>query len=166
MYIIKMPQYAYAIALVIVIFVVYGLASWNTSTYDDYLYGFWVAEGDEFCQNAEIESIMVFMGEAENGLRSRTRTCYIIIMNDMCNQGFTLTYVPGWAGPGIGKYQITADVTFEEEQIWTDKVNINVDMKTGTMEITSADSDVVYARLSKQNDTTNIAKAAESVELV
>ncbi len=156
----------YAIAIVVIIFIVYKLTTWNVGANEDYLYGFWVAEGDEFCDNAEIESILVFMGESENGFRSNTRTCYIIIMNDMCNQGFVLNYVPGWAGVGVGKYHVRASVTFDDEQIWTDYVNIHVDMRTGTMEITSDDGDVVYARLCKQHDTTNMAREAEDAELV
>lgn len=159
-----MQPIIYAVIIIILIIVLYNLATWNTSSYEDYLYGFWVAEGDEFCEESEIESMLVFIGEPDCSFRSRSRTCYIIIMNNLCNQGFTLNYRPGWASIGVGQYRIYADVEFDEDDIWPEQVCVDVDMRDGSMKV-HADG-TVYARLSKQHDTTNIARSLEDAELV
>jgi hypothetical protein len=159
-----MQQIMYAVMIVIIVIVLYNLATWNCNSYEDYLYGFWVAEGDEFCETAEIDSMLVFIGEPDRGWVSQTRTCYIIIMNDLCNQGFKLTYRCGWTGIGVGKYCVRADVEFDEEDIWPETVSVTVDMRDGTMKIHSGDT--VYARLHKQHDTTNSCRQLEDAELV
>lgn len=152
------------ICIVIIIILLYVFSTWNTSANENYLYGFWVADGDDFCEESEIDSMLVFIGEPEPGWFSTTRTCYIIIMNDLCAQGFTLNYSTGWAGIGVGKYRINAKVKFDDEDIWPDKVHIDVDMRDGTMKIHS--DGVIYARLNKQHDTTNLARQFEDAELV
>lgn len=160
-----MKSYIYAVVVVVIILVLYNLATWNTNTYEDYIYGFWVAENDDFCEASEIDSMLLFIGRADHGFWSTTRTCYLIIMNDMCNQGLTLTYTTGWAGIGIGKYRIVADAKFDDEQIWDSRVVIEADMRKGMLRITGTD-DTVYAVLNKQHDTTNLASALENAELV
>jgi hypothetical protein len=149
-----------ALVLIIVILIIYNLANWNTGEYEDYFYGCWVAEDDEFCESADIESMMMFIGESENkGLFARERTCYLIIMNDLANTGLTLSYSPTWGGVGIGKYAVNAKVTFDEEQLWDEDVLLTVDMREGTLKISSGD--MVWAKLNKQHDITNTAKLLE-----
>lgn len=151
--------------LIIVLIILYVFATWNISANEDYLYGFWVAENDEFCQNSEIDSMMLFIGEPDKGWIKSSRNCYLIIMNDICNQGLTLTYMRGWAGPGIGKYNISARAEFDTEQIWDDNVNLSIDIRNGTLIITGRE-DTIYAKLVKMHDTTNLAKTLEGVEIV
>lgn len=158
-----MKTYLIAIIIFVIVLSLYFLATWNTSTYEDYLYGFWVAEGDDFCEESEIDSMLVFIGNAEGGFTVE-RTCYIIIMNDLCNQGFTLSYRPGWASAGVGKYSVFATVKFDDEDIWDDCVKITVDMRDGTMKISSGDT--IYAKLTKQLDTSNMCRELEDAELV
>lgn len=160
-----MHVYLIAICVIITFIIIYNLFVWNTSAYEDYLYGFWVAEGDEFCEQSEIDSMLLFIGEPENGYFSKSRTCYLIIMTDMCNQGLTITYRSGWAGIGVGRYRINATAKFDEEQIWDDDITITVDMRDGTLKIKNNDG-TVYAVLNKQHDTTNIARSMEDAELV
>jgi hypothetical protein len=149
--------------IVIVLFIIiYFILSWNTSTYEDYLYGFWVAEDDDFCEEAEIDSMLLFIGEAENGVRTVSRTCYIIIMTNMSNQGFTLNYVPGWGGPGISKYHIHATPEFDDEDLWGDNVTLEINISEGTLKIYSGDT--VYAKLNKQHDTTNMARELDGAD--
>lgn len=156
-------MYFYAV-LVVIIIILYYIASWNTNTYEDYLYGFWTAAGDDFCEESDIESMMVFIGEPEISRSSRTRTCYIIIMNDLSAQGFTLEYKSSWASIGSRKYEICADVLFDDEQIWPTKVNISVDMRVGIMKIYR--DGVIYAKINKQHDITNQCRTIEGAELV
>lgn len=160
-----MRVYLYAIIIFVVILVLYSFATWNTSAYEDYMYGFWVAEGDDFCEKSEIDSMLLFIGEPDAGLFTTSRTCYLIIMNNLCNQGLTLTYKTGWTGIGVGKYRVHADVEFDDEQIWDGPVTCEVDMKRGILKIKNRDG-TVYAILTKQHDTTNYCKELEKYEMV
>lgn len=157
-----------AIAIVAIIVIIYTLLYWNTTAYEGYLYGFWAASGDDFCAESEIDSMMVFIGEAECTWKpypwTRTRPCYVIIMNDLCNQGFTLSYRPSITGVGLGMYCIWADVVFDDEDIWPGSVSICVDMRVGTMKIYAGDT--IYAKLQKQHDTTNLASECAAAELI
>lgn len=146
------------IVVLIILIIFYNILNWNTQAYEDYLYGCWTAEGDAFCDEAEIDSMMIFIGEPAGRWKTE-RNCYLIIMTDMANQGFTLTYTPSWGGVGVGKYSVRAKVCFEEEQLWDEEVTITVNMRRGTMKIRSGD--MVYARLNKQHDITNTAKDLE-----
>ena len=148
------------VIVLIIIVIFYNILTWNTSAYEDYLYGCWTAEGDAFCEEAEIDSMMIFIGEpASKGWTGVERNCYLIIMTGMANQGFTLQYTPSWGGVGIGKYSVKAKVCFDEEQLWDEEVTITVNMRRGTMKIRSGS--MVYARLNKQHDITNVAKDLE-----
>jgi len=149
----------YLIAIIIVITILLVLSVWrNTLTDEQYMYGFWVAEGDDFCESSEISSMMIFIGEPVIHYcpPAVTRACYIVIMNGMCSQGFTLRYRPGWTGLDVGKYVVVAGVTFDDEDIWPHVVNVSVDMSNGVLKIWA--DDTIYARLNKQHDTTNVAR--------
>lgn len=164
------------ILIVLVLIIIFYVAfTWNVPTYEKYLYGFWVAEGDTFCEEAEIESMLVFVGTGTNSWSgSISRNCYIIIMDNLANQGFTMTYRSGWSGTGIGKYSVRAEVKFDEEQLWTGDddsttcdVIVTIDVIAGTLKIrgTGKNSKVVYAKLHKQHDTTNMASLLEEEEV-
>jgi len=154
----------YTLCIIIVIVLIYYVSWRNTNSYEDYLYGFWIAEDDDFCDEADVDSIMLFVGES-SGWYNKSRTCYLIIMNDICNQGITLNYHSGWCGLGLGKYKIAATAVFDECQIWDEDVNIIVDMSNGCMHITDMD-DKVYAVLHKQHEVTNSCRGLAAAELV
>lgn len=146
------------LAVVVVIVLIYIVLTWNTGACDDYLYGFWVADGDDFCDRADAESIMLFIGEPE-GWFTVERPIYLVIMNDLCNQGGVLSYRRGWAGPTVGRYGVRAGVKFDDDQLWPERVNLAVNLLDGTLQI--EEDGVVYAKLVKQHDTTNIARLAK-----
>ena len=142
--------------VVVIIILFWTIGHSNTSSYEEFLYGMWVGD-DEFCKNANIDSIMMFLGEPDVGLMSCTRDGYIIIVIDgepVVNQGFILNYSPGWSGPSIGPYTVSSDVTFDEENIWEDDVTITVNIVNGTMRIYNGDT--MYAKLYKENTLSNI----------
>jgi len=149
-----------AIYIVIAILTIYFLSNWNVASYEDYLYGFWTADGDE---EADIESMMLFIGDPERGWIKTTRTCYLVIMNDICNQGFSMEYTRGWGSSGINRYVIKPTITFDESSYWPENVIVEVDIRNGTMIIHK--DGVTYARLHKQNDTTNHARALSLEQL-
>jgi hypothetical protein len=152
------------VLIVVILVVLYKLATWNVSSQEEYMYGFWTAEGDDFCEESEIDAMMVMIGTAEPTWWSVQRTCHIIIMNDISNQGFTLKYHTGWAGIGVSKYRVHCEVEFEDEQIWPENVVLEIDMQRGTLCVWNGD--VMYARLNKQHEITNCCLAADGAELV
>lgn len=144
----------YLLILFIVI-ITYYAASWNVSYNEYYLYGFWVADNDEFCTDSEIESMLLYVGESDRKGGKTTRLCYIIIMNNICQQGLTLSYTPSWSNfiTGLNSYTINAKVEFDEEDIWPEFVNIDINLLNGSMKIHH--DGTIYAKLVKQNETTN-----------
>ncbi len=149
-----------ALAVVAVIILIYCVLTWNTTSYEDYLHGMWLAEDDDFCEDTEIESMMLFIGQADSGVRN----CHLVIMNDMCNQGFTMKHKPGWAGPGLPKYTINAEINMDDVQIWPETVTIDVDILRGVMKIHS--DGTLYAKLHKQHEISNLCRDLASAELV
>lgn len=147
---------------VVVLIIFYIITTWNTGVNEDYLYGSWLADDDEFCDESDIASMQLFIGESSGGWLSKERSCYIVIMNDICNQGLTLTYRPGWSGPSVGKYRIDARVEFDSDDIWPEDVTIDVNMTNGTMCIHN--DETVYARLLKQHDVTNSCRALDKLD--
>ncbi len=149
-----MNKFLIAFVLFVIILIIYTLSTWNVSTNEDYLYGFWTAEDDEFCEESGIDAMLLFIGEPTTGWSSTTRQCYLVIMSDKCNTGLCITYSPSWSGPSITKYRIHAKAEFDNnEELWPEDITIDVDMRNGTMLIHSGDT--TYARLTKQHDTTN-----------
>ncbi len=146
-------RYLSILVIVVVIIVIWNVATMNTNAYDEYLYGLWIGD-DEFCEDAEIDSVLLFIGESDGG----TRNAYIVIQVDgepVCNQGLVINHSRGWAGPGIDKYTVTASVDFDEEQLWSEdgRVKITVDMRTGIMRIWAGDQ--LYAKLYKSMEISN-----------
>lgn len=146
--------------IIILIILCYFFATYNNSNYEKYLYGFYCADGDEFCETTDIDSMMIFIGEpCSSGTLfsgNTERTCYMVIMNDICNQGFTMKYSQGYAGAGIGKYCITADLDYDIDCIWPDRVTLEFNMLDGTLKI--HDGETIYAKLYKQNDVTQLCE--------
>jgi hypothetical protein len=73
-----------------------------------------------------------------------------------------MKYWPSYGGLCVGEYKFTADISFDEEDIWPQTVKISLDMRDGVLRVFS--DDVMYARLNKQHDTTNVAKLLSSTE--
>jgi hypothetical protein len=159
-----MQKYTYVLLVVLVIIVLYKIATWNVSAQEEYLYGFWVAEDDDFCEESEISSMMVMIGAPESGWFSNQRTCYIVVADDICSQGFNISYTTGWASIGVGTYRINCEVQFDDENIWPDEVTIEVNMQRGTMRIYAGET--VYAMLNKQHEITNLCFAADNAEII
>lgn len=148
--------------IVAIICIIYVLSVWNRSAYEDYLYGFWVAD-EEFCEKSEATSMLLFLGEKDSSILENTRPGYLVITDDMCNQGMTLKYSSGWAFIGRPSiYTIVAHVEFDQEQIWPEEVTIEVDMTKGTLLICS--DDTVFAQMTKSHDITNLTAEIEAAQ--
>jgi hypothetical protein len=155
----------HAIIVIVAIMLCYIYATWNTGRQEEYFYGFWIADQDDFCEQTEIESMLIFIGEPTTGWTgTSSRTCHIVINNDLTDQGFTLTYRPGWSSASLGKYALSADIAFDTEQLWPENITIEIDMQTGEMRIHR--DEVLYARVVKQHDITNAARTMNSAETI
>lgn len=150
------------IVLAVLLVIIVVIIAKTTYDADDYLYGFWAAEGDRFCEESGIGSMLLFIGDGSRGWFNHTRQCYIVITNGFSNQGMTLQYRYALGTPLSSMWATTAAVTFDDEQIWPEHVNVVVDRAAGTLTI-SAD-DVVYARLTKHNEISLAAKCAGDAE--
>jgi len=153
-------SYAFVAAFIIVVLLIICVVS-TVGVYENYIFGFWAASADDFCDSAGVTSIMLFIGApGRSGVASTMRDGYLVVMDDFTNQGFTMTYRAPMFKIGLDKYCIRADVVFDDEQIWDDTVTFETDISRGTMVIRSGDT--VYARLYKQHDISNAAWALEN----
>jgi hypothetical protein len=153
-------RYLIAVAVIIVI-IVYYLATLNVDTYEQYMYGLWTAD-DDFCADACISSMLLFIGEPCSGWTSVTRPCYLIIADNITSQLFDMQYRTGWGGMVVGTYTVTATVKFENSDAFGvgDKpVEFVFDMPRGVLTI--RDDDRIYGKLYKQNDISNLLAVGE-----
>lgn len=150
------------IAIVILVIFLASLTVANVCKYEDYLYGFWVAEDDDFTDDSEISSMMFFIGRSMGWFR-KERQCYLVIMNDICSQGVTIKYLRGWASPIHGKYRIYCTVKCDVTPIWPTDITIDIDTLNGTMKIHNKGT--LLAMLHKNHEITNSARAAEKAKL-
>lgn len=151
----------------VIIIVIILIARCNTPTCEDYLYGAWCAEDDDFCESAEIDSMIIFIGKPTRGwFGNITRQGYLIIMPGECQQSFTLSYRTAWCGPKLKKYTVCADIEFDNDQLWDKQCNVTVDVIRGTMKIKGCEEDIVFADVYKQHDITNIADSMEDTKMV
>lgn len=152
--------------LIILIVLIYFYCSINVSNYEKYLYGLWVGD-DDFCSDAMISSMLIFIGEPTYKHSTIERKCHIIIQDDISNQGFTLKYSSGYGSPFISKYTIHAKCEFESENLFisndsdsdnddttTSKITLTVNILMGLLTIYRGDQ--LYGKLYKQNDISDI----------
>lgn len=142
-----------ASGIIVILILLYVTCVWNRGFYEDYMTGFWTASGDKFCEDTEIDSMMLYLGEP-TGWFNYTRECHLIITTDICNCGLKFNYMPGFNLPVVGIYRVSASVVFDEEsedQPFPAEVYIDMDPTAGVLRIHY--DDVTYARLTKQHLT-------------
>jgi hypothetical protein len=137
------------------IVVIYKLSTWNVPVHEKYMTGFWTCDADDdFAIAAGIQSMMLYIGEPSYSWARAERICYLIIMDDICNQGLTLAYSTGWATPIVAPYKISCRAAFDDEQIWPADCTFEIDMLKGAIIVKSGDT--IHAKLNKQHDITNM----------
>ncbi len=150
-----------AVLIVVVLLILYTLATWTTEPNEKYMTGFWMADDDEFCETSDINSMLLYIGDPTSSFGSVTRDCYIVVTDDIYAGGFTMKYRKRWAGVSIGKYMVSAEVEFEDnvsdengepDLLWPHNVDVTIDMIAGTLLVTHGD--MVYARLYKNHEIT------------
>ncbi|AMN84505.1 hypothetical protein D6_00094 [Faustovirus] len=148
------------VIIIIILVIIYRqFARANTCTYENYLEGVWVTDAT-FAKEAELNNMMLYVGDAETGWWSTTRMCYLIV--DDVQQLITLKYRPSNSGMILGEYCIDASVAPEENDqlIWDcEKITIKTDMRRGILTIYN--KDVILAVMYKANDISDILKVEE-----
>ena len=149
-----------ACVLMAIIVVVYFCRQYQSRKNDDYLYGMWMADNDDFCAAGDITAMMLYIGSAAGNFCGSTvaRPCYLIVMDDIYSGGFDLTYTRGWSGLCGSKYQIQAHVGGVDDlpPLWPEQVTVAIDTQKGTL--TVRDDTTVYAKLTKQHDVSNLTR--------
>lgn len=151
-----------ALLIIILVIIYRQFARANTQTYENYIEGVWVTDAT-FAKEAELNNMMLYVGDAETGWWSTTRMCYLIV--DDIQQLITLKYRPKNAGMIIGEYCIDADIYPEEgdQLIWDcEKITIKTDIKRGILTIYN--NDVILAVMYKANDISDILKVDEEAD--
>jgi hypothetical protein len=179
-------QLTAVIILVILVLVILIAGKWNTPLYEDYLEGFYIADGTPFCDESDCSSMMLFIGEPEScGMFSSQyqRQCYLIVVmgKEKIAEGFTMTYSRGWAGPTVNKYRLNATVKFDDAPLWPEQITLDVNMCNGSLRVWAYEDAIdggdssstgsgkiktLYADLVKNNDITNTTSVLKDSELV
>lgn len=149
-------RYLVAAVCALIVITIYYIVTVNTGNYERYMYGLWTAD-DDFCDDAGVSSMLLFVGEPRSGWTSTSRSCYLIVADDITSQLFDMTYATSCAGPSISPYSVWARCKFTDGdifQIGDDPVEFAFDMCAGTLTIRNGER--VFARMYKQNDISNV----------
>lgn len=157
-----LPRYGIAFAIVVIIVLIWVVGAKRSSAINDYIAGAWVAP-DEFCEEAELESLMIVFGEPTTSAFGSVEQLGYIVANPNISAGMTLLYSRGFT---MSPYEKTfsVNVEFDDGPLWGESnptdVTIDVDMVKGRMII--RDGDTVFAELYKSNDVSDLIKGVEA----
>jgi hypothetical protein len=143
-------MYVWAIAITVVILIIYMMTNIHRDAYEKYLSGFWI--GDKaFCEESDVSQMLLFIGEKEN----TRRQVYILITPEITNQIATMkmnaSTTWGWS---VGKHSWNCQIDFEEDCGIPEKVKFHLDMINGILKI--HDSKTMYGIFYKDAEVTNL----------
>lgn len=137
------------IIIVCVCIIVWLISYWNLygSDYENFMYGYWVADGS-FCDQSEIDSMMMFIGSPSTG-SIVTRPAHMIITDDIMNQKIEIKYkkINSGLSRKPGKFSIDCELEFEEECQIPNSVTMEFDVKKGSLKIYKDGN--MYAKMHK-----------------
>lgn len=140
------------ICIVLIYFVRTNLYNVHSQTYEDFMYGYWVAD-DGFCETAEISSMMLFIGDPIKWTKGKLqRNAYLVINNDVTNQPIKIQYTIPSTGYStkLKKYNVKSHILFEEEIDIPSDVTLEFDIPNGKLRI--HDGENLYALLFKDTE--------------
>lgn len=131
----------------------------HRNVYEDYLYGNWIAD-DGFCDESDISSMMMFIGEPVDKKSSNVkRKAYLIINNDITNQTIDISYKKQSTGNDLTlkQYKFPVKIDFSDPDVdIPDNVNFEIDIQKGRLRI--HDDEVVYGVLYKNHEISEVLK--------
>ena len=149
---------ALLVVCIIVVIILLTVGSRTNASIEEHMTGCWVAP-DDFCESAEIGSMMIVLDSPVHGWWEKTRrNGYIVILPNGVKSPLTIEY-ERVRSTGPHECEITARVQFDDGPDWgTEPCKISVDMCRGSMSIVG-DRDgtpIVYARLYRNNDISDL----------
>lgn len=122
------------------------------------MFGYWIAD-ESYCEESGAKEMMLFIGNPVKTKRmfgKTERIAHLVINEDITNQIIRIKYHPvssGFAGE-LAPYKIPAEITFEEECIIPEKINIEIDIHRGTLKMYQ--DGIIYGLFHKIHDITNL----------
>ncbi len=135
--------------IILLIFIIYL----STVNNDEHLHGYWIADDNSFTEKADIKSMLLFIGENESWLPHKTRECYLVISNNVANEGFTMKYWKSW-NCSKNSYVIAPELQFDENDIFPSGAEWKIDVLNGLLTIIKDDK--TYAELHKDHTLKDI----------
>lgn len=123
---------------------------------DEHIGGYWVADDTDFTEKADINSMMLYIGDQSQSWYSPKiqRECYIVISPNVANHGFSMSYSRSW-NSHKNHYEISPVLEFDEEdEVLPSLAKWKFDILKGELTITKDDK--VYAKLHKQNELSTL----------
>lgn len=165
--IINYPTYIiiFSIIIILLIFLIFKIVDTRTDDYESSIYGLWVAD-EAFSEQAELTSMMLFIGEKENkGYRKIQRKANLVMMNgdiEISKQILTIDYKPKWfCNPSkISNYTVKININYDEDDIMPTKMTMDVDICKGIMKLYS--DGVMYAFLYKDASLSDLLRDDDS----
>jgi len=140
----------------VIIMIAFVVFDTRINEYEDFMYGLWIGDED-FSRESGVDSILLFIGPEDTGFTTTQRRGHILINDDYSNQGFTMKYRKGSI---IGlptshhDYTVYAEMEFEEEDIMSKNVYIEVSMQNNRMRI--RDDTQLFGVFYKDHETTEV----------
>lgn len=154
------------IILLLILIVPYCFSESEPVDVRDYLTGFWLADGDEFCRRAEIDSMLLYISAPEKRpsrlkpalFRKSEHDGWLIINPNISNQKLELE-IGRLTFLGDQKFEAPLKTDFEDkiagdDGIWPEHTTLKIDMSRGVIYIYKDDD--IYARLYKSNELNDI----------
>jgi len=143
-----------SIIIILIILIVFSLNSFyniHNDYYENFIYGLWTAP-ESFCEESEISSMSLFIGEAKKIKNKIIRNARILINNNITNQDITLIYKEGSTGfpLKIKPYKIMVNVEFSKESIWKSPIFMEFNLLENSLRI--HDRKELLALLYKDNE--------------
>lgn len=149
--------YKAAIAFLVIIVIVLVFVHFNSysTLYRDFMYGYWIAS-DDYCEQADISSMMLFIGDEDD--KKGRRTAYLIINNDITNQMLTLDMSrpshPMSPSSMSTKCTVRTKIEFEEDCGIPLELTFEFDLLDGTLKL--HDGETMYGMLYKNHEISNV----------
>lgn len=125
-----------AIVIVCICMIIWVISSWNVhgNDYENFVNGFWVAD-DAFCDESEIDSMLLFIGKYDK--LSGSRPAHMIIADDIMNQKIEIKHkkISSGMSKKLNKFKVDADIQFEEECQIPSDVTLEFDVLNGSLKI-------------------------------
>lgn len=154
--IIRMQWWYIAVAVVLVIIAVVYFYT-GSDHVEEFMTGCWVAP-DDFCESAEVDSIMVVFDGYDSEIGGRRG--YIVILPNGVKSPFVAKYLGTTASTAYSK-KLRVAFTFDDGPNWGDETVMDIDMKRGLINISNSDN-VLYAKLYRNNDISDMVKGIMS----